>query len=100
MPTLFDKIWARHTILVSPEGMTLLHVARHLVHEGSAQAFRTLQANGLRVRRPDRTFAVPDHYVATTTRGRRSLDDIAVPERREMVAGLAANAHEHGITLF
>ncbi|MGH7083032.1 MAG: aconitase family protein, partial [Acetobacteraceae bacterium] len=100
MPTLFDKIWARHTILVSPEGMTLLHVGRHLVHEGSAQAFRTLQAKGLSVRRPDRTFAVPDHYVATKTRGKRSPDDIAVPERREMVVGLEANAHQQGITLF
>ncbi|MGA2818092.1 MAG: hypothetical protein ABSE67_17690 [Xanthobacteraceae bacterium] len=33
--TLFDKIWARHTILERPDGATLLHVARHLVYDGS-----------------------------------------------------------------
>ena len=37
--TLFDKIWARHTILERPDGATLLHVARHLVHDGSRASF-------------------------------------------------------------
>ena len=60
-----------------PDGATLLHVGRHLVHDGSAQAFRTLAAKGLTVRRPDRTFATADHYVATTAaNGARGLHDI------------------------
>ena len=40
--TLFDKIWARHTILERPDGATLLHVARHLVHDGSRASFGAL----------------------------------------------------------
>jgi 3-isopropylmalate/(R)-2-methylmalate dehydratase large subunit len=99
--TLFDKIWDRHAILTRPDGATLLHVGRHLVHDGSAQAFRTLAGKGLKVRRPDRTFATADHYVATTARsGTRGLHDIDVPERRGMVAALSDHTDTHGITLF
>ncbi|MBS0560923.1 MAG: 3-isopropylmalate dehydratase large subunit [Proteobacteria bacterium] len=99
--TLFDKIWAKHAILTRPDGATLLHVGRHLVHDGSSQAFRTLADQGLTVRRPDRTFATADHYVATTAQGgARSLDDIAVPERRHLVEALAANTAKAGIAHF
>src|SRR5215218_180945 len=79
--TLFDKIWSAHEILVREDGATLLHVDRHLIHDGAANVFKTLDERGLSVRRPDRTFATPDHYVATT--GRR--DVIAEPYRRDMV---------------
>jgi 3-isopropylmalate/(R)-2-methylmalate dehydratase large subunit len=58
--TLFDKIWSSHAILVRPDGATLLHVDRHLVHDGSGNAFRMLKEKGLAVRRPDRTFATVD----------------------------------------
>ena len=99
--TLFDKIWDRHVILTRPDGAALLHVGRHLVHDGSAQAFRTLASSGLKVRRPDRTFATADHYVATTARaGARGLHDIDVPERRNMVSALSDHAKTHDITLF
>jgi 3-isopropylmalate/(R)-2-methylmalate dehydratase large subunit len=97
--TLFDKIWARHAILTRPDGATLLHVGRHLVHDGSAQAFRTIAAKGLKVRRPDRTFATADHYVATRSVGEtRSLDDIDVPHRRDMVEALSDHTAAHDIT--
>ncbi len=95
--TLFDKIWARHTILERPDGATLLHVARHLVHDGSRAGFRTLQERGLRLRHPERTYGTPDHYVSTTS---RTLEAISEPYRREMVSALSANAKQHGITLF
>src|SRR5258708_2266810 len=63
--TLFDKIWSSHAILVRPDGATLLHIDRHFVHDGSGNAFRMLNEKGLAVRRPDRTFATPDHYGST-----------------------------------
>ena len=59
--TLFEKIWQRHTILEREDGAVLLHVARHLVHDGSAAGFRTLRERGLPLHRPDRTFGTPDH---------------------------------------
>jgi 3-isopropylmalate/(R)-2-methylmalate dehydratase large subunit len=95
--TLFDKILDRHAILVRPDGATLLHVARHLVHDGSRAGFRALAEKGLKLRHPGRTFGTPDHYVATT--GNR-LEDIAEPFRRGMVEALAANGATHGVTVF
>jgi 3-isopropylmalate/(R)-2-methylmalate dehydratase large subunit len=95
--TLFDKIWQRHTVLVRPDGATLLHVGRHLVHDGSRAGFRALAEKGLKLRRPDRTFGTPDHYVSTAS---HDIAAIAEPNRREMVTALTANARDHGFTLF
>jgi 3-isopropylmalate/(R)-2-methylmalate dehydratase large subunit len=73
--TLFDKIWSSHAILVRPDGATLLHIDRHLVHDGSGNAFRMLKERGLQVRRPDRTFATPDHYVSTLNHDLASINE-------------------------
>ena len=95
--TLFDRIWERHTVLVRPDGATLLHVGRHLVHDGSRAGFRALAERGMKVRRPERTFGTPDHYVSTRS---HELDAIAEPNRREMVSALAENAAAQGIHYF
>jgi 3-isopropylmalate/(R)-2-methylmalate dehydratase large subunit len=95
--TLFDKIWSSHAILVRPDGATLLHIDRHLVHDGSGNAFRMLKEKGLAVRRPDRTFATPDHYVSTLSHGLASINE---PYRRGVVEDLEANAKTAGLTLF
>jgi 3-isopropylmalate/(R)-2-methylmalate dehydratase large subunit len=97
MPTMFDKIWAAHAIVVRPDGFTLLHIDRHLVHDGSSNAFRKLKENGLKVARPDRTFGTPDHYVSTLG---RDLSAINEPHRRGMVEDLDRHAAEMGVTLF
>jgi 3-isopropylmalate/(R)-2-methylmalate dehydratase large subunit len=95
--TLFDKIWSSHAILVRPDGATLLHIDRHLVHDGSGNAFRMLKEKGLAVRRPDRTFATPDHYVSTLSHDLASINE---PHRRSVVQDLEANAKAAGLTLF
>ena len=95
--TLFEKIWQRHTILEREDGAVLLHVARHLVHDGSAAGFRTLRERGLPLRRPDRTFGTPDHYVPTHT---RDMASIAEAGRRDMVTALDRNAADTGMTVF
>jgi 3-isopropylmalate/(R)-2-methylmalate dehydratase large subunit len=95
--TLFDKIWATHSIIVRPDGATLLHVDRHLVHDGSSNAFRMLKARGLPVARPDRTFATPDHYVSTLGRDLKSINE---PHRRGMVEDLDTHTAATGVTLF
>jgi 3-isopropylmalate/(R)-2-methylmalate dehydratase large subunit len=95
--TLFDKIWSSHAILVRPDGATLLHIDRHLVHDGSGNAFRMLKDKGLAVRRPDRTFATPDHYVSTLSHDLASINE---PHRRGVVEDLEANAKAAGLTLF
>src|SRR5258708_2856500 len=94
--TLFDKIWSRHAIL-EKDGETLLYVDRHLIHDGSARAFEVLRDRGLEVRRPDRIFGTPDHYVPTTSRDIAAIDE---PERRVMVENLVINTKANGITHF
>ena len=95
--TLFDKIWSAHAIRTRQDGATLLHIDRHLVHDGSSNAFRMLGQRNLPVRRPDRTFATPDHYVATLGRGLSAIND---PNRRSMVEDLEVHARTTGVTLF
>src|ERR1700675_517538 len=95
--TLFDKIWSSHAILVRPDGATLLHIDRHLVHDGSGNAFGMLKEKGLAVRRPDRTFATADHYVSTLSHDLASINE---PHRRGVVAALEANAKAAVLTLF
>ena len=95
--TLFEKIWERHKIVERDDGQTLLYIDRHLIHDGSRRAFEVLAERGLPVRRPDRTFGTPDHYVPTNS---RSLDAIADPEGRRMVEAIARNAALHKVTVF
>ena len=95
--TLFAKIWDRHTVMTRPDGATLLHVARHLVHDGSRAGFVRLREQGLTLRHPERTFGTPDHYVSTASHDLSAIDE---PFRREMVEALTENAAEQGFTLF
>lgn len=64
--TLFDKIWERHAIDVLHDGEVLLHVDRHFIHdlEASSRIGRLMQ-RGVTIRRPDLTFATPDHAIST-----------------------------------
>ena len=91
--TLVGKIWARHVVAEREDGQSLLFVDRHLVHEGSRRAFEILGGRGLPVRRPDLTFATPDHYVPTGPGAPR-------PAAANMLALLRENARRAGITLF
>jgi 3-isopropylmalate/(R)-2-methylmalate dehydratase large subunit len=92
--TMLEKIWAAHIVATGPGERTLLYVDRHLVHEGSFHAFEGLRRSGRRVRRPDLTLAVADHYVPSGDRSRGIPD----PEVRAMVETLGRNAAEAGMT--
>src|SRR6185295_1810793 len=65
--TLFDKVWDSRVVKPeSEDAPAILYVDLHLVHEvTSPQAFSELDARGLKVRRPDRTFATLDHSTPT-----------------------------------
>ena len=95
--TLLDKIWDDH-VVCSPEGESpLLYIDRHLVHEvTSPQAFEGLRLAGRRVRRPEATFATPDHNVPTTDRRL----PIADPVSKQQIDTLRTNCQEFGVRLF
>lgn len=95
--TLFDKIWEAHVIKEIENGPSLLYIDRHLIHEvTSPQAFLAIKEKGLRVRRPDMTFATCDHNTPTL---HQELP-IEEPSSAKAVAQLAANTKEFGIKYF
>jgi 3-isopropylmalate/(R)-2-methylmalate dehydratase large subunit len=96
--TLFDKIWSSHVILEREDGSTLLHVDRHLIHDIAGIIISEVAERGLSVRRPDRTFAVPDHY--TPTRGRSGPDPLAGSPHAGHIRTLESEARRTGMTLF
>jgi 3-isopropylmalate/(R)-2-methylmalate dehydratase large subunit len=79
------------------DGQTLLHVGRHLVHDGSVHAFEFLRDRGLKVRRPDQIFATPDHGVSTQV---HKLEAIPDAEQRRVVKLLDRNTKDFGIVHF
>ncbi|MCP5155288.1 MAG: 3-isopropylmalate dehydratase large subunit [Ectothiorhodospiraceae bacterium] len=95
--TLFEKIWDRHLVVEREDGQSLLYIDRHLCHDGSFNAFGQLRAAGRTVRRPDRTWATPDHYVPTDT---RCVDAVADPRAREIIRAIDTNAADFGVQLF
>ncbi len=95
--TLLDKIWDQH-VVCSPAGeLPLIYIDRHLVHEvTSPQAFEGLRLAGRRVRRPEATFATPDHNVPTSDRRL----PIADPVSKQQIDTLRANCKEFSVRLF
>ena len=95
--TLFDKIWEAHVVKSIPDGPDVLYVDRHLIHEvTSPQAFSALKARGMKVFRPEKTFATCDHNTPTLGQDK----PIANPSSAKAVATLASNTAENGIRYF
>ena len=93
--TLYDKIWDAHVAHEADDGTCLLYIDRHLVHEvTSPQAFEGLRMSGRGVRAPNKTIAVPDHNVPTTTDREGGIDN---EESRIQVEALDKNAREFGV---
>ena len=93
--TLYDKLWARHTVHVEEDGNTLLYVDRHLLNEVmSPQAFEGLRMHGRKVWRIASNLAVADHNIPTTMRS-AGIDD---PVSRLQVETLTRNCGEFAIT--
>ena len=91
--TLFQKIRDAHVVAAEPGAPAILYIDRHLVHEvTSPQAFTGLRARGLKVRRPELTFATADHSVPT----KGPVIDEAARLQLEM---LETNCAEFGVSL-
>ncbi len=95
--TLFEKVWDAHVVAQDEGAPAVLYVDAHLVHEvTSPQAFAMLRERGLKVRRPDRTFATMDHAIPT-----RNVDITLWPsDAATQVRTLRENCQDFGVTLF
>ena len=73
--TLFDKIWEAHIVHQRDDGTCLIYIDRHLTHEvTSPQAFEGLSLANRKVHN-QRTIAVPDHNVPTTSDRLELIED-------------------------
>jgi 3-isopropylmalate/(R)-2-methylmalate dehydratase large subunit len=95
--TLFEKVWDTHVVAQDEGAPAILYIDAHLIHEvTSPQAFTTLRERGLKVRRPDKTFATMDHAIPT-----RSTDITLWPaDAATQVRTLRENCEDFGITLW
>jgi 3-isopropylmalate/(R)-2-methylmalate dehydratase large subunit len=100
--SLFEKVWDAH--VVEPEGAhspAILYIDLHLVHEvTSPQAFSELEARGLKVRRPDRTFATLDHSIPTLAPDADGKRPYVTAQAEIQVHTLEQNAAKNGVRLF
>lgn len=95
--TLFNKIWDAHVINEIKGGPSVIYIDRHLIHEvTSPQAFSGLEKRGLKVRRPERTVATPDHNVPTVNQQLPIVDRLS----KYQVDKLTENCEKHVIQLF
>jgi len=79
------------------EGPSVLYIDRHLIHEvTSPQAFAGLKARGVKVRRPDKTIATPDHNIPTMEQHLPIHDELS----RFQVNKLKENCETNEVTMF
>ena len=98
--TVYDKIWDAHAVAERDDGMTLLYIDRHLLHEvTSPQAFEGLQLAGRAPWRRQANLATPDHNVPTTNRV-AGIDGIADPVAKAQVVALDENCKRFAIPQF
>ncbi len=100
--TLYDKIWDAHVVAERDDGMTLLYIDRHLLHEvTSPQAFDGLRAAARPPWRLGANLATPDHNVPTSPAERAAgVAGIADATSRLQVQTLDANCEDFGIEEF
>ncbi len=95
--TLFDKIWDAHLVGQRGDGRDLLYIDRHVLHELHAHhGFTQLEKQQRAVHRPDLTFAVQDHTVAT----KPGRDDDTNPSGTAFIRAMREGARKNGIRLF
>jgi len=95
--TLFDKIWDSHLVGQRADGRDLIYIDRHVLHELHAHhAFAQLEKQRRPVHRPDLTFAVQDHTIAT----KPGRDDSTNPSGTAFLRAMREGARKTGIRLF
>ena len=98
--TLYDKIWDAHVVAQRSDGLSILYIDRHLLHEvTSPQAFEGLRLAGRQPWRVAANLATPDHNVPTVGReqGIAGITDLIA---KEQVETLDQNCRSYGIRQF
>ena len=95
--TLFDKIWDGHVVKQVKDGPDILYIDKHFIHEvTSPVAFLNLEKRGMKVFRPQKTVATPDHNVPTIDQHLPVKEELS----RLQVEMLRENCKKNGIELY
>jgi 3-isopropylmalate/(R)-2-methylmalate dehydratase large subunit len=95
--TLLDKIWDFHFVGRRSDGRDLIYIDRHVLHELHAHhAFTHMEKEHRAVHRPDLTFAVQDHTVAT----KPGRNDDTNPSGTAFLKSMREGTRRNGIRLF
>lgn len=95
--TIIDKIWESHIIKEIDNQSVILYIDRHYIHEvTSPQAFSSLDRRGVKVFRPDKTFATCDHNIPTVNQANPELERDA----KEALERLQHNTTKNNISYF
>ena len=98
--TLYDKIWDAHLVAERDDGMSILYIDQHLLHEvTSPQAFEGLRLANRTPWRVGANLATPDHNVPTTNRA-AGIDGIDDEIAKIQVVTLDENCKRFGIEQF
>ncbi|MBV8850068.1 MAG: 3-isopropylmalate dehydratase large subunit [Methylobacteriaceae bacterium] len=93
--TLFEKVWDDHVVADLGDGFSLLHVDRHLLHDGAGPGLARVKDRGYTIARPDLTFATADHVISTA-RGRPPTSQ----SRTRALTALRDGTADAGIPMF
>src|SRR5438067_12291541 len=95
--TLLDKIWDCHLVTRRADGRDLIYIDRHVLHELHApHAFEQIEKQHRPVRRPDLTFSVQDHTIAT----RPGRTDDTNPDGAALLRAMREGSRKNGIRIF
>src|SRR5262249_2786689 len=95
--TLFEKMWDVHLVAKRIDGRELIYIDRHVLHELHApHAFESLAKQHRPVRRPDLTFSMQDHTVAT----RPGRTDDTNPDGAAFLRAMREGSRNNGIRIF
>ncbi|ACY40101.1 3-isopropylmalate dehydratase large subunit [Blattabacterium sp. (Blattella germanica) str. Bge] len=95
--SLFDKVWESHIVKKLEDGIYVIYIDRHYIHEvTSPQAFLELEKRNLSIFRPKQIVATADHNVPTINQHLPVLD----PLSRKQINLLTDNCLKFGIKLY
>jgi 3-isopropylmalate/(R)-2-methylmalate dehydratase large subunit len=95
--TMFDRIWDSHFVATRIDGRDLVYIDRHILHDLHApHAFEKLAAASRAVRRPDLTFSMQDHTVAT----KPGRDETTNPDGAHFQRAMREGSHRNKIRIF
>jgi 3-isopropylmalate/(R)-2-methylmalate dehydratase large subunit len=98
--TLYEKLWDNHVVHQDDDGMAVIYIDRHLVHEvTSPQAYEGLKLAGRKPWRVDSIVATADHNTPTRN-WEKGLAGIADPVSRLQIETLDKNIKEFGAKVY